>query len=177
MPRPAALRLHHQRQDERQGPRHDEDDAERVIGHERQIDVQRKEQDRANHDQDDADSDTHVFLLCVYPPESGGQLAFLADFVVAVFLAGVFFDDAFLAGAFLADIFLAGPFRAAAFLAVGLVSVPFLVTRFCSTLRRSASIRSTTSPRSASSSSCSPKVAAVSSASPFSSFAAISCRS
>ncbi len=69
VPGPAALCLHHQRQDQRQSTRHDEDDAERVVRHERQIDVERKEQDRADHDQDDANSDTHVFLLLLFLPE------------------------------------------------------------------------------------------------------------
>jgi hypothetical protein len=61
--RPAALRLQHQCHDQRQGTSHDQDDAERVVGHEWQIDIERKEKDRANHDQDNAYSDTHLFLL------------------------------------------------------------------------------------------------------------------
>src|SRR5215218_7626839 len=103
VPGPTALRLHYQRQDQRQRPTHDEDDAERVVRHKRHVDVECKEQDRTDHDQDNASSDTHVFLLPCFLEisPSADQLAFLADLVAVAFLAA-FFPGDFFAGAFLA---------------------------------------------------------------------------
>src|SRR5687768_7204057 len=64
---PTPLGLHHQGDDQSQHPRHKQDDPEGVVGEERDVHVQREQEDRADHYQDDAETDSHDYTVNLTP--------------------------------------------------------------------------------------------------------------